>query len=384
MHNPLSSQELMESAVQSTDLADFGPIPFKDGLEALVGAINGEKDFFDNTLHYLRVKIQQILENRLQVEALVKRNPEILEEKIIAPIIITGLPRTGTTILQTLMALDPACRFLRNWETAMNICPPPKLLHSVTDPRIQEFHQTIEGLLQMAPALRPINGLNFMAGGTAECQNLMAHAFRSFEYCAGFGLSAYGEWLLSCDMRPGYQTHKLLLQILQWQCPNEYWVLKAPMHLISLDSLMNMYPDARIVFTHRDPFTTMISGSSLVYNWSVLASANPDKRHIGKWFPRLWEEALFNSLEDRNKWPQAQLFDLHFEKLVSDPVEAVNSIYEHFGLALSHGHRIRMAAWLRDNPKTSLGVHSYAAEDFGMIRDDEDCRFSVYKQRFSV
>jgi len=384
MHNHLSSEELMESAVRSTGLTDFGPITFKDGLGVLVAAINDEKDFFDNTLQYLRVKIQQILENRLHVEALVKRNPEIMEEKITAPIIITGLPRTGTTILQTLMALDPACRFLRNWETAMNICPPPKLLHSVIDPRIQTFHQTIEGLLQMAPDLRPINGLNFMAGGTAECQNLMAHAFRSFEYCAGFGLQTYGQWLLSCDMRPGYQYHKLLLKILQWQCPNEYWVLKAPMHLISLDSLMRMYPDARVVFTHRDPFTAMVSGSSLVYNWRTLASPSANQRKIGKWFPRLWEEALFNSLEDRYKWPRKQFFDLYFEKLISDPVEAVRSIHEYFGRTLSHGHRIRMAAWLRDNPKASFGNHSYAAEDFSLNREDEEARFSDYKQRFSV
>jgi hypothetical protein len=384
MHDRLSSQELMESAVRSTGLTDFGSIPFKDGLEALIAAINGEKEFDDNACQYLQAKILQILKNRLEVEALVQRNPEILEEKIVAPMIITGLPRTGTTILQTLMALDPACRFLRNWESAMNICPPPKLLHGDTDPRIQVFHQTIEGLLRMAPALRPINGLNFMAGGTAECQNLMAHAFRSFEYCAGFGLREYGEWLLSCDMRPGYRYHKLLLQVLQWQCPNEYWVLKAPMHLISLDSLMDTYPDARIVFTHRDPFTAMISGASLVYNWSTLASANPDKKEIGKWFPRLWEKALVNSLGDRGRWPQDRFFDLYFDKLVSNPVEAVNSIYEHFGLALGYGHRIRMKAWLRDNPKSSLGVHSYAAEDFGMIRDDEDLRFSAYRQRFAV
>ena len=242
MNDRLSSQALLESAVQSTGLENFGSIPFKDGLEALVVAINGNNDFYENAWQYLQAKILQILENRLQVEALVQRHPEILEEKIVAPMIITGLPRTGTTILQTLMALDPACRFLRNWETAMNICPPSRLLHSDTDPRIQAFHQTIEGLLQAVPALRPINGLNFMAGGTAECQNLMANAFRSFEYCAGFGLPAYGEWLLSCDMRPGYQYHKLLLQVLQWQCPNAYWVLKAPMHLISLDSLLNTYP----------------------------------------------------------------------------------------------------------------------------------------------
>jgi Sulfotransferase family len=384
MGNEFTTQNLMESAAQSTDLTDFGEITFRDGLDALVDAINTKSDLHEQTRHYLRAKIVQILENRLQVTHLVQHHPEILDEKISEPVIITGLPRSGTTILQTLIALDPACRFLRNWESAMNICPPPQLLHSATDPRIQAFHNTVDGLLQTMPALRAINGLNFIAGGTAECQNLMAHAFRSFEFCAGFGLQSYGEWLLTCDMRPGYQYHKLLLKVLQWKSPNERWVLKAPMHLIALETLLDEYPDARIVFTHRDPFMAMLSGSSLVYNWSTLASQHPDKKAIGHWFPGLWEKAMQNALTARDRWGQDRIIDIYFDKLNADPVGTVTSIYEHFGLTVSQGHLKRMQSWLRDNPRSSFGNHSYAADDFGLIPEKEERRFSFYKERFGI
>ncbi len=384
MNDQLSSLQLKAFAVESTGLTDFGPIPFDDGLNALVNAVNNKKNWHENALQYLQAKISQILINRLQVQDLVLQHPEILEEKISAPFIIVGLPRTGTTILQTLMALDPACRFLRNWESSMAICPPPRLLHSDTDPRISTLHQTMQGLQQAVPALKAINGLNFMPAGTAECQNLMAHAFRSFEYCAGFDLPEYGEWLLTCDMQPGYQYHKLLLQQLQWQCPNEYWVLKAPMHLMAIDTLMQTYPDARIIFTHRDPFTAMISGSSLVYNWSILASTEPDKAEIGKWFPPLWQKALMRALQDRNKWPGKQFYDLDFKRMASDFIKEIHSIYAYFGQPLSPGHDLRMAAWLRDNPKSSLGSHTYSAGEFALVREEEENRFSDYRQRFAV
>ena len=374
----------MGEAIESTKLTDFGEIPFEDGLEALLDSMNSQNNFHENTTGYLRAKIVQILANRLQINALIHSNPRILEEEIEKPIIIAGLPRSGTTILQTLIALDPNSRFVRNWESALNICPPPRLLHSDTDSRIQTFHQTIEMLLQMSPSLNAINGLNFIAGGTAECQNLMAHAFRSMEFCAGFGLRSYGEWLVSCDMKPGYACHKLLLKVLQYQWPNERWVLKAPMHLIAFDLLMDAYPDARLVFTHRDPLTSMLSAASLVYNWSKLAMPCPEKKQIGRWFSDIWEKAMQKALKAREKQKQKNIKDVYFGELNADPIETVKAIYAHFGLTVSCGHEKRMGVWLRDNPRSSFGKHSYVADDFGLSREAEEQRFAFYKTKFNV
>lgn len=384
MSTYFSSQELMDEAIQSTDLSDFGEIPFEDGLAALVDATNAHEHYHPNTAFYLRSKIVQILSNRLQVTRLIREKPAIENEKIVKPLIIVGLPRSGTTILQTLIALDPNSRFLRNWESAMNIIPPPRLLHTDADPRITAFHHTIEGILQTAPVLKAINGLNFIAGGTAECQNLMAHAFRSMEYCAGFGLQSYGEWLLSCDMTPGYRYHKLLLKILQHHLPNERWILKAPMHLIALDQLLDEYPDARLVFTHRDPVTAMLSGTSLVHHWMALASEQPEKKEIGRWFSRLWESALQNALRMRGEYEQDHFIDVYFDRLNADPVGTVERIYTHFGLTVSPGHQERMRVWLRDNPRSSFGRHAYSADEFDLNPQIEEKRFSFYKRRFNL
>lgn len=379
------SPELMETAVQTTGLNDFGDIVFEDGLKALVDSINEiVHSFYDQAVQYLRAALIQILANRLQVTELIRNHPDVLNEKIIQPMIITGLPRSGTTLLQTLIALDPACRYLRNWESAMAICPPPELINSATDPRIRTYHEFMNGLLQTVPILKAINGINFMSGGTAECQNLMAHAFRNLGYSAGFGLRSYAEWLVDCDMRPGYQYHHLLLKVLQWRCPNERWVLKAPMHLFALDVLLSQYPDARIVFTHRDPFAAMASGSSLVYNWASICWQHPDRRHIGRWFPKLWDKALKKALLVRDGKDPEQFVDVYHQDLIDDPLEAVTAIYRHFGLAVSPGHRNRIQTWLRDNPRSSFGMHSYAPHDYGLDRAREEDRFKFYLDRFGA
>jgi hypothetical protein len=374
----------MDQARQTTGLEDFGEIRFRDGLEALVDAVNARADFHANAIHYLQTKITRILADNLEVTRLIRRRPAIRREAIAAPLIITGLPRTGTTILQTLIALDPESRFLRNWETAVNICPPPRLLRSAADPRIAAFSRTVEGLLQMNPVLEAINGLNFLAGGTAECQNLMAHAFRSMEYCVAFGLRSYGEWLLACDMRPGYQWHRRLLKVLQYDTPNARWVLKAPMHLIALDALLAVYPDARLIFTHRDPFAATLSGASLVYHWSTLAGRPPDRRRIGRWFPGQWARAMRQALAVRRRHRPESFCDIFFDELNADPVGTVRSLYRHWGLTVTPGHRRRMEVWLRDNPRASFGEHAYAAADFGLSREAIDREFAFYKDRFGV
>ncbi|MBU0960699.1 MAG: sulfotransferase, partial [Proteobacteria bacterium] len=250
---------------------------------------------------YFQGIILQLLVNRLEVTRLIKTHPEILEEIIEKPVFIIGLPRSGTTILHTLMALDPCSRFLRNYECSGAILPPPELIPGAIDPRIEATHKAMEGFLGAAPQLRGINGLNFMAYGTAECQNLMAHEFCHLGYSAGSSLFSYGDWLSRTDLEPAYKTHKLLLQILQWKLPNERWVLKAPIHLFGLDHLLATYPDAEIVFTHRAPYDAIQSGISMIYHWTEFTTQQADIEAIVNWWPKLMAGALKKALKVRKK-----------------------------------------------------------------------------------
>ncbi|MCP4291787.1 MAG: sulfotransferase, partial [bacterium] len=332
---------------------------------------------------YFEQVITQILVNRLQVTQLIKDHPEIEDEKIKAPVFIVGLPRSGTTITHTLMALDPLSRFLRNFESAAAVCPPPPLMPQEPDPRIQAGHDAMEGLYSMGPELRGINGINFMALGTAECQNLMAHEFVHAGWSAGSSLSSHGNWVGDCDMTQAYAWHKRLLQMFQWKSPNERWVLKAPVHLFGLEALLKTYPDARIIFTHRDPFEAMISGVSMVSHWTRFTTGQVDIPAIAEWYPALWARGLERALEVWSKLGKEQVFDLFHPDLSQNPVGSMKEIYKHFDIPFNRTVEKRMKVWLRDNPRSKFGSHSCNAAELKLDLNREKVRFKFYFERLN-
>ncbi len=380
----LASQPFIEHAVETSGLSDFGGDSFQAGLDALIYSLNTDIDLAEGTAGYFQQMILQLLLNRLEVTQLIKDQPEIVDEKIEAPIFIMGLPRSGTSITHTLLALDPLSRFLRNFESAAAICPPPELMPHAPDPRIQASHDAMEGLFSAAPELRGINGINFMALGAAECQNLMAHEFVHAGWSAGSSLFSHGNWLSDCDMRPAYHWHKRLLQVLQWKMPNERWVLKAPVHLFGLDCLMETYPNARIVFTHRDPSEAMVSGLSMVAHWTRMTTGHTDSQAIANWYPALWATGLERALGARKKIPPNQVFDLFHRDLCTNPVQTVEAAYDFFGIPLSEAARKRMQYWLRDNPRSKFGGHTYASDRLTFHTDREAKLFTAYANRFFI
>lgn len=378
----LSSDTFIKKAIETSGLEDFGGRTYALGLNALVDALNNDLDLSDRTASYFQNLITQLLINRLEVAQLIKNHPEILEEKIEQPIFILGLPRSGTTLLHTLLALDPAVRYLRNFETFGAICPPPELISEHRDPRISACHEAMEGFFQMAPQLRGINGLNFMTSGTAECQNLMAHEFVHMGWSAGSSLFSHGNWVSECNMKRAYQWHKRLLQVLQWKLPNERWVLKAPIHLFGLDHLIDTYPDARIVFTHRNPFDAVASGVSMVYHWTCFSTQQADLSAIAQWYPALWAKGLRRALSIREKLEKDQFYDVYHEDFSKAPIDNIEKIYDHFGIPMSKGVKTRIGIWLRDNPRSKFGNHVCNAEKLGLIQEKETERFQFYSDSF--
>ena len=378
----LSSQQFIEDAIKTARLTDFGGDTFKEGLGALIDSLNTDLDLGEGTAGYFQQMIGQILINRLQVTQLIKDHPEIEKEEIQKPLFILGLPRSGTTITQTLMALDPLSRYLRNFETTGAVCPPPGLMPGTPDPRIQAYHEGMEGLFSLGPELRGINGINFMALGTAECQNLLAHEFVQAGWSAGSSLFGHGNWVGDCDMTQAYTWHKRLLQVLQWKLPNEHWVLKAPIHLFGLDLLLKTYPDARIVFTHRNPLDAMMSGVSMSTHWTRLTTGQADIPAIAQWYPALWSKGLKKALAVRKKLNPAAVVDVSHKDLSDDPIAVIEGIYRHFDMPFSPAARKRMQIWLRDNPRHRFGSHTYSPQDFGLTPERERERFDFYCAEF--
>ncbi|MEH0022275.1 MAG: sulfotransferase [Desulfobacter sp.] len=359
MSYQLTPEMLIDQARKMTGLDDFGADTWMPGLAALVRSLNTDVAPSEGCFNYFFTVLSQVLANRLEVQALVARHPEITKQAIKHPLIITGLPRTGTTIAHTLLALDPCARFIRNWESAMNICPPPGLMPRDIDPRAQAYHAGMEGLFSAMPGLRGINGVNFMAHGTAECQNLTAHEFAHFGYAAGSSLFSYGDYLSDCDYKPVYRYHKLLLQVLQWKTPNERWVLKAPMHLFGLKALLGVYPDARIIFTHRDPLSAVSSGISMVEQWTRFTTGTANRRAIVNWWIRVWSHGLKQAMDIRQHLGPNRVYDLFHEELPRSPAETVKNIHTHFNIPFLRSHSQRIRAWLADNTRPSFGSHDH-------------------------
>ncbi len=379
----VASEPSIELAIQATGLEDFSGTSFKNGLEALIHSLNTEVTLGEATASYFNQTIYGTLVNRLQVVHFLKAHPDIEQRAIHHPLIIVGLPRSGTTLLQTLLSLDPAARTLRNYETFPPMCAPAEEQREGADPRIAASHEIFEGMFNMAPNLRGINGLNFMAQGTAECQNLTAFDFAHMGWSAGSSLFSYGDWIADTDLSEPYRWHKKLVQFLSAKQPGDHWVMKAPMHLFGLDHLLTQYPDARVIFTHRNPVQTCVSGISMVCQWTQFSTQQVDAKAVCAWYPKLWAKGLRRALDYKAQLGSNQVLDVFHHQMMKNPLATIELIYNHFEMDLSISTRQEMENWLKQHPRTSFGTHKPTAQQYGLDADEVVHQFDFYMDLFS-
>ena len=381
MNIDFTLDSILNDAKEKTSLEDFGNDSFVEGLNILINSCITEARFNDVGCYAIKEVLSQHTTNRLYVQDWIKRHPEILDEKIDRPLIIAGLFRTGTTFLQTLISLDPAMRALHYWE-AERPCPPPKLIFSLTDSRIQTTHKTTQMIEMLKPEYQNIYPI--LAGGFAECQVLLANEFKSSLFLSMMRAPTYSEWLLSCNMDLAYAYHKKCLQLLQWRSPNESWILKAPMHIYNLSTLYNQYPDAQVVFTYRDPQKIVPSFANMVSTLRSVFSDEIDDFEIGNWSTELLTEGADRLIKERKKLKAETFFDLHSKELIADPIGSVKCIYEHFGRKMSIGHERRIKAYIRDNPHGKKGTHQYSIKKFNLEAKDIRKNFIQYQEKFNI
>jgi hypothetical protein len=327
--------------------------------------------------------ILRLLENRARLAADRARFPEIALEKIARPLFVVGLPRTGTTLLHTLLAQDPATRTPLAWE-ARAPSPPPERESFERDARIAPCARELEGLYRLLPEFRAIHPME--ADWPQECVAITAHAFVSLQFSTTWRIPSYTRWMKSQDHGPAYALHRRVLQHLQWRNPRERWVLKTPGHLWTLRELFAAYPDAGVIHTHRDPVRVLASLTSLAVQLRKVASDAIDPGEIGReWGPELALALQRGSSFRKHEPGLAERFvDVQFGDLNRDPLAVVQKIYAHFGLALGNHARARMEAFLGVNPREKHGVHRYRLEDFGLDVVEERRRFSAYSEEFAV
>jgi hypothetical protein len=372
---------LVDTACERAGSDDFGVDTWREGLEVLVQALNTEAALNAMGVDALSDQIVGHLVIRLQVEQCYHAHPEIDDQQITAPLFGLGLPRTGSTALSFLLAQDPARRSLRVWESA-HPCPPPETATEHTDPRIAEAQAGIDFTNAMFTGLSEM--LPTAADGPQECILLLALDFRSLIFEAMAVIPSYTAWLLHCDMEPAYRYHERVLKLLQWHCPPDRWWLKTPVHMLSMDALDAVYPDARFVMTHRDVGQVLPSVCALYNTFSAIMTEHPDPLAIGTGNRLVWRTALERLIAFRDRGNEQRFFDLSFEAVQRDPMAEVSWLYAELGDDLSDQARQRMAAWWAESSKNRSGPGHYPADVFGLDPADIAREFAFYSDRFGL
>lgn len=379
----LNPEELVDAARRRTGFNDFGDIDFQPALRELLTSCDREADL--NLVGRLaaRSDAARILRNRLRLQADRKRHPEIAKEIIRRPLIVVGLPRSGTTLLHRMLSQDPATRVPLTWE-AMLPSPPPERTTYLTDRRIEFAERQVGWFLRMAPGFQRIHPVG--ARLAEECVMLMSHSFASYQFDTMYRIPSYQSWLEKQDLCGAYRIHRQLLQHLQWRCPGERWVLKAPNHLFALPALAETYPDLGLIWTHRSPADVIPSLSSLYTELRQVFSNSVQARQTGPEVTQVWADGLARGLAalDRGVVPSNRVCHVHYTDLAADPVGTVRRLYAHYDLPFTAGFEQRLRAFLLEFPRGRFGRHEYSLQEFGLNPDEEQVRYQNYCQRFNI
>ncbi len=380
---PLDADGLLATAIRGAGHEDFGDPPCEEPLRIIVDACNAEANLNLFGQVAARQHLLGLLETRLRLMSYWRETPGIHEQTLRRPLFITGLPRSGTTFLHDLLAKDPDNRAPRTWEVMFPI-PPPTRDGFDSDPRIAKTESRLRWLRWIQPAIVKAHPIG--ATLPQECIAITSYSLRSDEFLEMFRIPSYETWLRTQDMRPVYRFHKNFLNHLQWRCSGQRWVLKAPDHVYSLAALVEVYPDARIVFLHRDPLKVLGSVASLTTMLRGAFSRHIDRDDTGADEARILAEKTHQMMafRENNAYPEEHLMDVRYLDLVRDPIGTVREIYNRFGLVFSADAEARMNDLLKAPHNKGRSRHVYSLTDFGLDPRHEDPRFADYRERFDV
>ena len=379
----LDEARLLNEACRRSGLENFGDPVFREPLRRLLQSYETEAALSLLGRIAARQDTLRLLATRLKMEEDRRRHPEIAAQEIRRPLFVTGLPRSGTTLLHGLLAADPAHRAALNWEM-MFPSPPPERVHYRDDRRIELAERQIRWFQRLTPEFRKIHPVG--ARLPEECLIITSHSFMSFQFQTSHHVPSYQTWLESEDLRPAYQTHRRFLQHLQWHGPRGRWILKAPAHLFGIEAMFAVYPDAGVIFTHRDPLEVVPSLASMHTTLRRTFSEAVDPVAVGAEVTRRWADGITRALRARDAGcaPADRFFDLQYTDLVRDPMGTVRQIYTHFGMPLTAPAEERMRRFLAQHPKDKHGPHHYSLQQFGFDADEERARYRAYCERFGL
>lgn len=369
---------VLDDARNETGLDDFGPPQFSEGLSLLLAtyATNG---YDDEAKGGLRARVVHLLAERLRIEDAWARHPEIRDIPIVAPMYLTGLPRTGTSALLNLLSQDPAARPLRLWE-AMNPSPLPDNPPKEEDPRYLQVKAFAEAVQATNPDFGKIHHTG--ADVPEECIHLLNHTFCDVQFGVEVLMEPYGSWFRTQDLHASYRYYADLLRMLQWRSPGERFLLKSPAHLWALDVLAEMFPDCAVVVTHRDPAECVASYASMMD--ALMIGRDFRRESLGPAVLDYLAAKMDRFLDHRERIGEERIFDLTFDEVGADAPGCVRRIYGHFGIALSPEVDDACSRWAGEHVRGEHGTHEYSLAEYGLTEDQVRERFGSYLDRFDV
>jgi hypothetical protein len=382
---PLDLDSVLAEARETSGLDDFGDESFRGPLERLLAALDGESGLHAIGRATQRARVVNILVNRARIEDDYRHHPEIAGERIVAPVVIAGLPRTGTTLLQRVLAEDPAFDAVR-WYECRNPAPFPGWDWSSRDPRIADAEEEVRITLETVPELATTHPFDPL--GPDEEIMLLEHSFYSRMAESYACMPRFRAWLAAQDQTPGYEYLSRALRHLQWQHrrlgrARERWVLKSPHHLGHMELLFRQFPEARVIQTHRDPVQSVPSIASMVHLLWRLGNDRADPREAG----RQWSDNLAGDLRACTAFRDGsglagRFLDVWFLDSVKDPIGVVRRILDWLGRDLTPVAEERMRAWARDNAREKRPPHEYTLEQYGLSEAGIEHDFAAYRERF--
>lgn len=381
---PTSVAGLLDAARAAAGLSDFGDPQFMLGLERVTAGFRDEAQLTPLGEQMAFGGLLNMLVNRLRYVRDVERHPEILDQEILGPIVILGLPRTGTTKLQRLLSADPGVQSLTYWRM-MNPAPLPGEIPGQPVERIAQAEAAVDMLATQFPG--------FMARHPTEARQpdeevlLMQGSFQCVVTWLFARMPSFYEFVNTTDPHPTYRYLRSQMQYLQWQdggARGRPWVLKSPCHTGVLDTLLDVFPGAVLVHGHRDVRKVIPSIAGLVEEMRRIHSDPVDRRVIGPEMLDYFGGMMDRYLELRERLPADRVLDVRYEDVLTDAIGVVRRVYRHAGRALSDDAVAAMRVHEKERPQHQFGSYTYCAADYGLVPEAIDDRFRGYQERFAA
>lgn len=373
---------LVDQVCEQTGLSDFGDSWFFANIDALIPALNEEARLSPEGVYGAQSMIIGGLVNRLRHVELIKNNPEITEEEVSVTAVLTGLPRTGSTMLHRMLAAAPNLTGVR-WYEAQNYVPLPGETQSDPGPRREAAEGILAYMLQVIPELMSIHPMSIEQPD--EEVIILGQLFSSSMIESTYFVPSYAKWLSAQNPRQAYDDLVQILQSLQWQDAKrkgKSWVLKTPGHLMALDTVLDVFPDAKIVMTHRDPVSTVPSYCSMEASLYKMGSHDISNAQIGNY----WQDRLCQWLDHfmtvRASADASRFIDVAYPSLLENPVNEGKRVLASAAIPMSSEIDAGMGEWIEANKREHRAAHKYTLDDFGLSAEAIQAKFKVYIDAF--